>query len=87
MQIEPTGREFSYCGLRLADPDGRLTPEQVRDFYARNRKIRILLQVCGNERRIFVTTFHREFVLVSSPRSEGGDRLKTAWRPRAEFER
>ena len=33
MQIEPTGREFSYCGLRLADPDGRLTPEQVRDFY------------------------------------------------------
>lgn len=34
MQIEPMCREFSYCSLQLADPDGRLTPEQVRDFYS-----------------------------------------------------
>ena len=34
MQLEPMSRVFSYCGLRLADPDIRLTPEQVRDFYS-----------------------------------------------------
>jgi PRTRC genetic system protein C len=34
MQLEPMHREFSYSGLRLADPDNRLTPEQVRDFYS-----------------------------------------------------
>ena len=34
MQLEPMNREFSYSGLRLADPDNRLTPEQVRDFYS-----------------------------------------------------
>lgn len=34
MQVEPMSRVFSYCGLRLADPDERLTPEQVRDFYS-----------------------------------------------------
>jgi PRTRC genetic system protein C len=33
MQVEPMSREFSYRGLRLGDPDDRLTPEQVRDFY------------------------------------------------------
>lgn len=27
-------RSFSYNGLRLPDPDSRLTPEQVRDLYA-----------------------------------------------------
>lgn len=27
-------RSFSYNGLRLPDPDCRLTPEQVRDLYA-----------------------------------------------------
>lgn len=34
MQLEPMSRIFSYCGLHLADPDIRLTPEQVRDFYS-----------------------------------------------------
>jgi PRTRC genetic system protein C len=34
MRIEPMDRNFSYNGLVLPDPDGRLTPEQVRDFYA-----------------------------------------------------
>ena len=34
MQVEPMSRVFSYAGLRLADPDERLTPEQVRDFYS-----------------------------------------------------
>ncbi len=42
---------------------------------ARNRKIRILLQLLENERRTFVTTFHREIVLASSPRNEGTDSL------------
>jgi hypothetical protein len=28
-------RSFSYNGLRLPDPDPRLTPEQVRDLYCR----------------------------------------------------
>ena len=26
MQIEPMSRTFSYCGLRLADPDSTLIP-------------------------------------------------------------
>ena len=34
MQITPMLRTFSYSGLQLPDPDNRLTPEQVRDFYA-----------------------------------------------------
>lgn len=34
MQLAPMNRVFSYSGLRLADPDERLTPEQVRDFYS-----------------------------------------------------
>lgn len=34
MQISPMLRTFFYSGLQLPDPDNRLTPEQVRDFYA-----------------------------------------------------
>jgi PRTRC genetic system protein C len=34
MQITAMVRTFSYNGLQLPDPDSRLTPEQVRDFYA-----------------------------------------------------
>ena len=34
MHLEAMSRIFSYCDLRLADPDSRLTPEQVRDFYS-----------------------------------------------------
>jgi PRTRC genetic system protein C len=34
MQITAMIRTFSYNGLQLPDPDSRLTPEQVRDFYA-----------------------------------------------------
>lgn len=34
MQITAMARIFSYNGLQLPDPDDRLTPEQVRDFYA-----------------------------------------------------
>jgi PRTRC genetic system protein C len=34
MQITAMVRTFSYNGLHLPDPDSRLTPEQVRDFYA-----------------------------------------------------
>lgn len=34
MQIERMSRQFSYTGLQLPDPDDRMTPEQVRDFYA-----------------------------------------------------
>ena len=34
MQIDRLTRLFSYTGLQLPDPDERMTPEQVRDFYA-----------------------------------------------------
>jgi PRTRC genetic system protein C len=33
MRVEQMSRTFFYNGLRLPDPDWRLTPEQVRDFY------------------------------------------------------
>lgn len=34
VQTRSLERSFSYNGLRLPDPDPRLTPEQVRDAYA-----------------------------------------------------
>jgi len=34
MKIEKINREFSYNGVKLADPDLGMTPEGVRDFYS-----------------------------------------------------
>ncbi|MGH9622440.1 MAG: PRTRC system protein C [Bryobacteraceae bacterium] len=34
IQTRTLERSFSYLGLRLPDPDPRLTPEQVKDVYA-----------------------------------------------------
>jgi len=34
MKIEKLEREFSYNGLRLADPNPNLTVEEVRNLYA-----------------------------------------------------
>jgi PRTRC genetic system protein C len=34
VETRALARSFSYNGLRLPDPDARLTPEQVRDLYA-----------------------------------------------------
>lgn len=34
MTITPMGRRFYYSGLELPDSDPRLTPEEVRNFYA-----------------------------------------------------
>ena len=34
MQAIPLTRFFSLMGLRLPDPDGQLTPEDVKAFYA-----------------------------------------------------
>lgn len=33
IQARTLERSFSYLGLRLPDPDPKLTPEQVRDVY------------------------------------------------------
>ncbi|MGH9440441.1 MAG: PRTRC system protein C, partial [Terriglobia bacterium] len=33
IQTRTLERSFSYLGLRLPDPDPKLTPEQVRDVY------------------------------------------------------
>ena len=34
VQTNALERSFSYNGLRLPDPDPKLTPEQVRDVYS-----------------------------------------------------
>jgi len=34
MKVEKLEREFSYNGLRLADPNPNLTVEEVRNLYA-----------------------------------------------------
>ena len=34
VQTRALERSFSYNGLRLPDPDPKLTPEQVRDVYS-----------------------------------------------------
>lgn len=34
MQVEKLEREFRYNGVKLADPSGQFSVQQVRDFYA-----------------------------------------------------
>ena len=34
VQASPLKREFSYMGLKLADPNSKLTVEEVRSFYS-----------------------------------------------------
>lgn len=34
MQVEKLAREFCYNGVRLADPNPRLTIDEVRNLYA-----------------------------------------------------
>jgi PRTRC genetic system protein C len=36
LAVEKTVRAFQYNGMALQDPDPKLTPEAVRDFYAAN---------------------------------------------------
>jgi PRTRC genetic system protein C len=35
LQASPLKREFTYMGLKLADPNSKLTVEEVRSFYSR----------------------------------------------------
>ncbi len=34
LQASPLKREFSYMGLKLADPNSKLTVEEVKSFYS-----------------------------------------------------
>lgn len=34
LQARPLKREFSYLGLKLADPNSKMTVEEVRSFYS-----------------------------------------------------
>ncbi len=34
MTVTPAVREFSYMGVRLPDPNSRLSPEEVKSVYA-----------------------------------------------------
>ena len=34
MQASPLKRSFSFLGLRLPDPDNKLSPEEVKTFFA-----------------------------------------------------
>lgn len=34
LQASPLKREFSYMGLKLADPNPKLTVEEIRSFYS-----------------------------------------------------
>ena len=34
LQASPLKREFTYMGLKLADPNSKLTVEEVRSFYS-----------------------------------------------------
>ena len=34
MTVTPLIREFSYMGVRLPDPNGRLSPEEVKSLFS-----------------------------------------------------